>query len=117
MPPHDQNAVTVGECVAALVLTILTGEHAVSRVAATLAVYDLAVIVQRPLDAAHFHDHRLGLTLDAPWATGLDRVYGVVMASSTVATIVANKSYVLALHRFAGISWMHTAPEPIADFH
>jgi hypothetical protein len=27
--------------VAALVLTILTGEHAVSRVAATLAVYDL----------------------------------------------------------------------------
>lgn len=48
MPPHDQNAVTVGECVAALVLTILTGEHAVSRVAATLAVYDLAVIVQRP---------------------------------------------------------------------
>ena len=80
MPPHDQNAVTVGECVAALVLTILTGEHVVSRVAATLAVYDLAVIVQRPLDAAHFHDHRLGLTLDTPWATGLDRVYGAVMA-------------------------------------
>jgi hypothetical protein len=38
------------------------------------------VIVQRPLDAAHFHDHRLGLTLDTPWATGLDRVYGAVMA-------------------------------------
>jgi hypothetical protein len=57
MPPHDQNAV-----------------------AATLAVYDLAVIVQRPLDAAYFHDHRLGLTLDMPWATGLDRVYGAVMA-------------------------------------
>jgi hypothetical protein len=80
MPPHDQNAVTVGECVAALVLTIFTGAHAVSWVAATLAVSDLAVIVQRPLDAAHFHDHRLGLTLDTPWATGLYRVYGAVIA-------------------------------------
>ena len=46
--PHDQNAVTVGGCVAASVLTILTGEHAVSWVAATLAVYDLAVI-EHPL--------------------------------------------------------------------
>jgi hypothetical protein len=80
MPPHDQNAVTVGECVAALVLTILTREHAVSRIAATLAVYDLAVIVQRPPDAAHFHYHRLDLTLATPWATGLDHVYGAVMA-------------------------------------
>jgi hypothetical protein len=80
MPPHDQHAITVGACVVALVLTILTGEHAVSRVAATLAVYDLAVLVQRPLDAAHFHDHRLGLTRETPWATGLNRVYGAVMA-------------------------------------
>ena len=80
MPPHGQDVVTVGECGAALVLAILTGEHAVARVAATLAVYDLAVIVQRPLDAAYFHDHRLGLTLDTPWATGLDRVYGAMMA-------------------------------------
>jgi hypothetical protein len=53
MPPHDRKAVTVGECVEALVLTILTGEHALSRVAATLAGYDLEVILQRPLDAAH----------------------------------------------------------------
>jgi hypothetical protein len=66
--------------VAALVLTILTREPGVSRVAAILAVYDLAVMVQRPLDAAHFHDHRLGLARDTPWATGLDRVDGAVMA-------------------------------------
>jgi hypothetical protein len=28
IPPHERNAVTVGECVEALVLMILTGEHA-----------------------------------------------------------------------------------------
>src|SRR5688500_11083412 len=77
--PHERHAVTVGECVAALVLTILTGEHALSRVAATLASYDLEVIFQRRVDAAHFHDNRLGRALDALWSTGLDRVYGAVI--------------------------------------
>jgi hypothetical protein len=28
IPPHERHAVTVGECVEALGLTILTGEHA-----------------------------------------------------------------------------------------
>jgi hypothetical protein len=28
IPPHERHEVTVGECVEALVLTILTGEHA-----------------------------------------------------------------------------------------
>jgi transposase len=80
MPPHQRNEVTVGECVEALVLTILTGEHALSRVAETLAGYDLEVIFQRPVDAAHFHDNRLGRALDTLWATGLDRLYGVVIS-------------------------------------
>jgi Domain of unknown function (DUF4277) len=31
LPPHDRHEVTVGECVEALVLTMLTGEHAWSR--------------------------------------------------------------------------------------
>lgn len=80
--PHERHAVTVGECVAALVLTILTGEHALSRVAATLASYDLEVIFQRMVDAAHFHDNRLGRALDARWSTGLDRVYGAVISQA-----------------------------------
>src|ERR671931_1399212 len=78
--PHKRNAVTVGECLEALVLTILTGEHALSRVAETLAGYDLEVIFQRPMDAAHFHDNRLGRALDALWTTGLDRIYGAVIS-------------------------------------
>ncbi len=82
IPPHERNAVTVGECIEALVLTILTGEHALSRVAETLAGYDLEVIFQRPMDAAHFHDNRLGRALDALWTMGLDGVYGAVISQA-----------------------------------
>jgi hypothetical protein len=80
IPPHARHEVTVGECVEAVVLTILTGEHALSRVAETLSGYDLEVIFQRPMDAAHFHDNRLGRALDALWTTGLDRLYGAVIS-------------------------------------
>ena len=82
LQPHERNEVTVGECVEALVLTILTGEHALSRVADTLAGYDLAVIFQRPMEAAHVHDNRLGRALDALWTAGLDRLYGAVVSQA-----------------------------------
>ena len=84
IPPCGRNVVTVGECVEALVLTILTGEHALSRVTDPLAGYDLTVIFQRPMDAAHFHDNRLGRALDALWTAGLDRVYGAVISQARV---------------------------------
>src|SRR5215510_2040711 len=80
IPPHARHAVTVGECIEALVLTILTGEHALSRVAETLAGYDLEVIFQHPVNALHFHDNRLGRALDALWEAGLDRSYGAVIS-------------------------------------
>jgi transposase len=92
IPPHARNEVTVGECVEALVLVILTGEHALSRVAETLAGYDMAVIFQRPMGAAHFHDNRLGRALDALWGAGLDRLYGAVISQ-------AIQRYALALAR------------------
>jgi hypothetical protein len=70
IPPHERHVVTVGECIEALVLTILTGEHALSHVADTLAGYDREVIFPRPIDTAHFHDNRLGRALVryGPWA-------------------------------------------------
>jgi hypothetical protein len=92
IPAHDRHVVSVGECVEALVLTILTGQHALSRVADTLAGYDLAVIVQRPIDTAHFHDNRLGRALDALWTAGVDRVYGAVITQ-------AIRQYALGLTR------------------
>jgi Domain of unknown function (DUF4277) len=82
IPPHERNAVTVGECIEALVLTILTGEHALSRVAETLAGYDVEVMFQRPMEAVHCHDNRLGRVLDALWTRGLDRVYGAVISQA-----------------------------------
>ena len=82
IPPHERHEVTVGECIEALVLTILTGEHALSRVADTLAGYDLEVIFQRPMEAAHFHDNRVGRALDALWATGLDCMYGMAISQA-----------------------------------
>jgi transposase len=82
IPRHDRHAVTVGECVEALVLTRLTGEPALSQVADTLASDDLEVIFPRLLDASHFHDNRLGRVLDALWSTGLDRVYGAVISQA-----------------------------------
>jgi hypothetical protein len=56
--PHTRHAITVGECLEALILTIPTGEHALSRVAGTLASYDVEVIFHRPVDALQFHDNR-----------------------------------------------------------
>jgi transposase len=82
IPPHERHAVTVGECIEARVLTIRTGEHALSRVADTLAGDDLAVIFQHPLEASHFHDNRLGRALDALWTAGLDRIYGAVISQA-----------------------------------
>jgi hypothetical protein len=82
IPPHQRHAITVGECGEAMVLTLLPGEHALARVAETWAGYDLEVIFQRPMAAAHFHDNRLGRALDALWTMGLDRVYGAVISQA-----------------------------------
>lgn len=82
LPQDPRNHVTPGECVQALVLTILTGEHALSQVSEVLSHYDLEVIFQRPIDAAHFHDNRLGHVLDALWDAGLDQLYGAVIGQA-----------------------------------
>jgi len=82
IPPHERHEVTVGAGIAALVLTLRTGEQAWSRVADTVAGYDLEVMCQRPMAAAHVHDHRGGRALDALGATGLDRMDGLVLSQA-----------------------------------
>jgi hypothetical protein len=79
-PPHQRHEVSVGAGVAALVLPMLPGEQAVSRVAETVAGSALEVLFQRPGAAAHGHDHRVGRALDALGASGLDRLDGVVIS-------------------------------------
>jgi hypothetical protein len=78
IPPHERHAVTVGACRAALVLTSLPGAQAVSRGADTGAGDDRELMCPRPLEAAPCHAHRGGRGLEARWATGVARVYGVV---------------------------------------
>ena len=60
VPPHPLNHVTTGECVEALVLSILTGEHALYNVSDVLSQYDTSVIFQKEVDPNWFHDNRLG---------------------------------------------------------
>jgi hypothetical protein len=78
MPPHQRHAGTVGACGEAVVLTLRTGEPAVSRGAERWAGDDVAVRCQRPVDAAQVPDHRWGRAWDPLGATGLDRRYGGV---------------------------------------
>jgi hypothetical protein len=37
---------------------------------------------QSQVEAAHFHDHRLGRALDALWTAGLDRLSGAVISQA-----------------------------------
>jgi len=67
VPPHPLNHVTTGECVEALVLAILTGEHALYNVSGVLSQYDTSIIFQKEVDPCWFHDNRLGKTLLSPW--------------------------------------------------
>lgn len=67
------------ELVEALVLTMLTGAHARSRVADTGAGDDLEVMVQPPMDAAPVHDTRVGRAREALWVAGRDRSSGAVI--------------------------------------
>jgi len=83
IPPHEGHAVTVGEGLEAWVLVILTGEPALSRVAATLAGDDWGVIFPRPMDAAPCHDHRWGRVWDAWWGAGRDRLDGAVISQAS----------------------------------
>jgi hypothetical protein len=68
--PHSLNHVTTGECVEALVLSILTGEHALYNVSDVLSQYDTSVIFQKEVDPNWFHDNRLGNGLDDLKAAG-----------------------------------------------
>jgi Domain of unknown function (DUF4277) len=82
IPPHERHAVTVGECIEALVLVMLTGAHALSRVAETWAGDDLGVSCQRPMAAAPCHDNRSGRALEALGGASLDRIDGAVISQA-----------------------------------
>jgi len=84
VPPHTLNHVTTGECVEALVLMILTGEHALYKVSETLSEYDTSVIFQKEVNPDWFHDNRLGNALDDLHDAGLYRLYSSIISKAIV---------------------------------
>lgn len=84
VPPHPLNHVTTGECAEALVLSILTGEHALYNVSEVLSQYDTSVIFQKEVDPNWFHDNRLGNGLDDLKAAGLDNLYSAIISKAII---------------------------------
>lgn len=84
VPPHTLNHVTNGECVEALVLMILTGEHALYKVSETLSEYDTSVIFQKEVNPDWFHDNRLGNALDDLYDAGLNNLYSSIISKAIV---------------------------------
>jgi transposase len=84
VPPHPLNHVTTGECVEAMVLSILTGEHALYNVSDLLSKYDTSIIFQKEVNPNWFHDNRLGNSLDDLKKAGLDTSYSAIISKAIV---------------------------------
>jgi transposase len=82
--PHPLNHVTIGECVEAMVLSILTGEHALYNVSDVLSQYDTSIIFQKKVDPNWFHDNRLGNALDALNTVGLNSMYSAIISKAII---------------------------------
>ena len=79
VPPDPRNNVTTGQCVEALVVTILTEKRPLYLVDQLLAGYDLELGLGWSAHAGNFHDQRLARALDAIRRAGLDHVVSPVV--------------------------------------
>ncbi len=84
VPPHPLNHVTTGECIEALVLSILTGEHALYNVSDILSKYDTTIIFQKEVNPNWFHDNRLGNALDSLNNVGLNNMYSAIISKAII---------------------------------
>jgi Domain of unknown function (DUF4277) len=73
IPPPPAHVLATGRGVAALVLAILDGEHALYKVGQRLAERGMLELLQSGLTRAARHDSRLGHILDALFATHLNQ--------------------------------------------
>jgi hypothetical protein len=77
-PPHPANVLSWGRGVEALLLAILDGHHALSKVGARLEERGMLPLLQPGLTRASLHDDRLGQILEALFAAPLNRVCGAI---------------------------------------
>lgn len=77
-PPHPAHVLSCGRGVEALLLAILDGHHALSKVGARLEERGMLPLLQPGLTRTSLHDDRLGQILDTLFAANLNRVLGAI---------------------------------------
>ena len=77
-PPHPAHILSCGRGVEALLLAILDGHHALSKVGARLEERGMLPLLQDGLERASLNDYRLGQILEALFAAQLNRVFGAI---------------------------------------
>ena len=77
-PPHPAHVLSCGRGVAALLLAILDGHHALYKVGARLEERGMVPLLQPGLNRTSLHDYRLGQILDTLFAAHLNRVFGAL---------------------------------------
>lgn len=93
VPPDPRSRVTHGQCVEALVATILLGTHTLYSIGEVLEPYDLELALGwRGATAAHFHDVRVAAAMDALFDAG-------IVSVSSAALLRAVKAHDLDLRR------------------
>jgi transposase len=94
IPPHQDQVVSAGRAVEALVLSILDGHHALYKVGRRLDERGMLPLLQPGLASASLHDSRLGQTLDALYDANLYTVFSAIALRA------------LDLYRIS-TSWLH----------
>ena len=82
LPKAPQSPVSHGECVLALLISVLQGDHRLCYVEHKLRDLDLVLLFGRKgIAAHHFNDTRLGVTLDALFSHTTE-IYGSIVCSA-----------------------------------
>src|SRR5262247_3940446 len=77
-PPHPAHVLSCGRGVEALLLAMLDGPHALSKVGARLEERGMLPLLQPGLTRPSLHDYRRGQILDGLFAVNLNRVFGAL---------------------------------------
>jgi uncharacterized protein DUF4277 len=78
MPPHPAHVLSCGRRVEALVLAMLDGLHALSKVGRRLEARGMLSLLQHGFTRASRNDERVGQMLDALFAAHLHGVFGAI---------------------------------------
>jgi transposase len=78
IPPHPAHGLSCGHGVAALVLAMLDGHHALYKVGRRLEERGMVTLLQPGLTRAALTDHRVGHILDALFAAHLNGVFSAM---------------------------------------